>query len=46
MPSALFFDSRVQGIDVLLAGLDDDVQVVLLNSGSDGIAQIAQALFT
>ena len=44
MTSFLFVDSRVQDIDVLLAGLDEDVQVVLLDAGTDGVKQMLLAL--
>ena len=40
----LFIDSRVQDPQTLLAGLSDDVQVVWLDSASDGMRQIAAAL--
>ncbi len=40
----VFVDHRVQDPEVLLRGLDDNLQVVALDAGSDGLGQIAAAL--
>jgi len=44
MASFLFVDSRVEDIDTLLAGLGEEVQVVLLDAETDGVEQILLAL--
>jgi Ca2+-binding RTX toxin-like protein len=44
MASFVFFDPRVQGIELLLDGLAPGVQVVVLDATRDGVAQIALAL--
>jgi Ca2+-binding RTX toxin-like protein len=44
MSAIVFFDSRVQDKEVLLTGLAPGTQVVVLDPGQDGLAQIAQAL--
>jgi Ca2+-binding RTX toxin-like protein len=40
----VFIDSRVSDRELLLASLDPGTQVVVLDAGQDGLAQIAQAL--
>ena len=44
MSSIIFVDSRVVDFERLLAGLNADVQVVILDPTQDGITQIAAAL--
>ena len=42
--SIVFLDAAVEEIDVLLAGIGDAAEVILLDSGRDGVEQIAEAL--
>jgi len=44
MSSFVFIDSRVADIEALIAGLEPDTQVVILDATQDGVAQIAEAL--
>ena len=42
--SIAFIDSKVGGIDTLIAGLDDGTEWFLLNPGEDGVLQMARIL--
>ncbi len=42
--SIVFIDSRVQDAATLLQGLDPGTEVVFLQAGQDGLAQMAAAL--